>query len=184
VDGELYWAPLISAHCGARAEEILQLLGTDISNGWISFQITRPGLQSIKSESSARRVPIQSNLVALGLPELARSAGSGRLFPGAARTKARGKLSEVFSKRFVYYRRKFFDAPRSLPDKDFHSFRGGAFTAMKRGGVSLETCQQVVGHDLDEVGMIHYYDGDTERMLRDAVETISIDISGVKRMFA
>ena len=35
VDDALFWAPLIAAHSGMRSEEILQLKGTDISDGWI-----------------------------------------------------------------------------------------------------------------------------------------------------
>jgi integrase len=182
-DDALYWAPLISAHCGAREEEILQLLGSDVDGRWIRFRITRPEAQSIKSEASVRKVPMHSNLVALGLPELARRAGSGRIFPAVSRSAARGKLSETFTKRFIYYRRKYLGHPWNLPNKVFHSFRGGASTALLRAKVPLETVQQIVGHDSDDVTIVYYYDGDTEAMLRDAVEKIRIDVSGVKRLF-
>ncbi len=113
-DDALFWAPLIAAHTGMRAEEILQLKGTDIVEGWIHVQISDPSSQTAKNEPSLRRVPLHSNLEAVGLPELARRAGPGRLFPKVKRSAARKKLSETFSKRFHYYRRKHTGAPWNL----------------------------------------------------------------------
>jgi integrase len=183
LDDALFWAPLIAAHSGMRAEEILQLKGTDIADGWIHVRITDPATQSAKTAPSLRQVPIHSNLAALGLDELARRAGSGRLFPRVKRSAARSKLSETFSKRFGYYRRKYHETPHDLPNKDFHSFRHGALTTMVNAGETLETGQQILGHESDEVTIVHYYDGATERMLRRAVEKIVIDVSGVIRVF-
>lgn len=125
--------------------------------------------------------PLQSD--GSRLEELARRVGSGRLFPRVKRSAARNKLSETFSKRFGYYRRKYHNEPHKVPNKDFHSFRGGALTTMVNAGETLETSQQILGHESDEVAIVHYYDGATERMLRNAVEKIAIDVSAVARPF-
>ncbi len=99
----LVWATIIAVFTGARMEEILQLKVAD-------FEMTDAGLvmhiragtnQTLKTKNSARRLPIHSRILELGLADLIehrRIQGERYLFPDLERTST-AKSSRPSSRR-------------------------------------------------------------------------------------
>ncbi len=85
--------------------------GTDDGVPFVAVQ-NELGSQSLKTINSLRRIPLHQALIDLGLPqlvELRREQGMSRLFPEMNRSKSKGTLSAIMSKRFGYYIRKHAD---------------------------------------------------------------------------
>ncbi|MDB5512309.1 MAG: hypothetical protein JWR08_1792, partial [Enterovirga sp.] len=123
-DGK-FWIPLISLFSGMRLGEIVQLLVSDIKTeaGVTYFDIDREegDDKTIKTASSRRRVPVHSNLIALGFGRYleARQGGASRLFPEIGKG-ADGYYSHNFSKWWGRYTR---ETKIRAPKTAFHSFR-------------------------------------------------------------
>jgi hypothetical protein len=156
----LFWAPLLALFAGLRMEEALQLRTDDFSselgvayiNVWISEEHQR-----LKTESAQRQVPIHSTLLDLGLlhlVELRRSAGRGRIFTYLERGKNKGKLGEIFSKRFTHYRRrhKIYKAVQ-----DFHGFRTEFQTRLTHARVAGHTRSYLMGHEITDITHKNYF---------------------------
>lgn len=147
IKDERYWLPLIAVYSGLRQEEIAQLHIDDIRHiegSWV-FDINAKPPRKLKNRNAVRKVPIHSQLIALGLMQLVnerKSAGEAFLFdftPGGADQR----LGHAFSKWFTRYRR---DVGLYRKGLDFHSFRHTATTLMQRAGVPISAIDELTGH--------------------------------------
>jgi integrase len=87
-DTALPWCAAIALYTGARLEEIAQLTTADFreeaANGarvWC-IDIHNGGENKLKNDSSARLIPVHSELVRLGLLDYVKALPKGPLFPG------------------------------------------------------------------------------------------------------
>jgi integrase len=145
-----YWFPLISLFSGARRTEIAQLKVGDVRQGeagiWFFDFSDRGQDQRLKNESSARSVPIHSELIRLGLLDYV----AGR----ARKTDATAPLWEGFdapvdpktkawSKWFGRYLGEHVVHHTS---KTFHSFRHTFKRACREAGIGEEIHHALTGH--------------------------------------
>ncbi len=148
-----FWGPLIAAHLGVRAGEVVQLSIDDFQFDplhKIWFVAIR--LQFAKNRNSVRTLPLHQGLIDLGLIdyiERVRSLGGTQLFPHRDYTTA--TLSRDPSKRVSENFAKLL-AARGLEDPDlvFHSFRHMVVSALHDAGVSLAEAMQICGHEAME----------------------------------
>lgn len=145
-----YWLPIISLYSGARLGEIAQLFIEDIRQDrgvWI-FHITPEGAtddKSVKTEGSARVVPVHPELIRLGLLDYhaeQKTAGETRLFPTAERdTRGHfGEPSRFFGRYFEKIGVKVDNTTK------FHSLRHGVTDAFRRAGYLDEEFGMLLGH--------------------------------------
>jgi integrase len=95
-----------------RLEEIAQLRTADVrevaANGatvWV-IDVHNGGENKLKNETSARLIPIHSELVRLGLLDYVKALPKGPLFPGLTRRESKGgkigaRIGELFRKKLV-----------------------------------------------------------------------------------
>ena len=187
-EGEpLYWAPLIAMYAGLRLEEICQLrvrdFGTDDGVPFVAVQ-NELGSQSLKTINSLRRIPLHKALIDLGLPDLVekrREQGMSRLFPDMNRSKSKGTLSAIMSKRFGYYIRS-----RGIKDEglDFHALRTEFLVRLTRARVPDHVRKGLMGHEQTDVTHANYFRaGETMSSLKDYIDRNDIDHSGVLSPF-
>lgn len=147
IKDERYWLPLIAVYSGLRQEEIAQLHLDDIrrvEEFWI-FDINAKPPRKLKNRNAVRKVPVHTQLIALGLMKLVserKEAGQTFLFdftPGGADQR----FGHAFSKWFTRYRRDVGQYRKGL---DFHSFRHTATTLMQRAGVPISAIDELTGH--------------------------------------
>lgn len=107
-----YWMPVIGLYTGARPREICQLnpqcdWGEEEGIHYLQFDQHTPAGRGVKKTvktGEARRVPLHSELVRLGLPaylERLKTNGADRLFPGARIKK--GNPFEVAGEAFTEF---------------------------------------------------------------------------------
>lgn len=102
----LFWAPLIAVYAGLRMEEICQLRVRDFGkeDGILHLAVQNEvATQLVKSDAGFRKIPLHRALIDLGLPQLVdmrKQQGMSRLFPNVPRSKSKGTLSAIMSKRF------------------------------------------------------------------------------------
>ena len=168
-----YWIPLLGLFTGARLGELCQLRVIDVVNdeGIDLMRLTDEGeLQSIKSDSGHRSVPLHSELLRLGFLDYVatiKATGADSLWP-ALRLRE-GKPSGFYSNWFGTYR-KGLGLTGDYPD--FHCFRHTVRPLMRRAGYSPSTMDKITGHATGgSVGTI-VYDSFTLLELQQAVETI------------
>jgi len=155
----LFWAPLLGELAGLRLEEALQLrvqnFKTDERIPYIAIDMT-DAAQHLKNETSERNVPLHRHLIDLGILDLVASLkakGMKPLFPSQSRGATKNRMSENFSKRFTYYR---LTNGVYEPGMDFHSFRTGFQSRLKRQEVPKEIRQELMGHKRDAIIDVHY----------------------------
>jgi len=181
---DFYWGPLIALWTGARAEEIASLECRQIRQErgvWII------GIEKGKTENAARKVPIHSKLLGLGLVEYRDAiseAGHKRLFPHLVDGKNgyRKNMCRIFGVHL--------DSPEvdiKDPLKVFHSFRHTAITKLTSENVNDGLKKALVGHDIDSKDTAHdgYIHGAalTLQALRDAIEKLdfpTVDASALQ----
>lgn len=174
-DGYRFWTPLLALYTGARANEIAQLLVTDIKkmNGidCISIMdldddvdddepVAIPGeekpIKSVKTAASRRLVPIHPKLVEVGFlsfVEHMKEQGAQRLFPelkysevgGYGRNVSRN-FGEVTKKLDLWVERK----------KVFHSFRSTFNGRLMKLGTPQELREFLLGHANDSMNVRAY----------------------------
>lgn len=145
-----YWLPYLAAYSGARLGELSQMLTSDVRQHhgvWI-LHITPEGSQdkSVKTDGSARVVPLHSRLIELGFLKYHAAVverGETQLFP-ELEPDTRGHLSRTPSRFFAGY----FKDIRVKVDRsrNFHSFRHTATDAFRRAGYLDEQFNMLLGH--------------------------------------
>jgi integrase len=142
--GSIYWLTILGLHTGARLGELLQLIRSDIqvSDGIEFITITNEGGRRLKTESSRRRVPIHSQLKALGFIDWARKKNGG-LFAELLPTVADSQLSKEPSRDLM----RLVRAAGIKDDlKTFHSFRHTFKDTCREVGVEEAIGDAMTGH--------------------------------------
>ena len=151
-----YWFPLISLFSGARRTEIGQLKVSDVRQGeggiWFFDFSDRGEDQRLKNESSARSVPVHSELIRLGLLDYV--AGRARTTEATAPLWAGFEppvdpKTKAWSKWFGRYLGEHVVDHRS---KTFHSFRHTFKRGCREAGISEEIHHALTGHSGGGVG--------------------------------
>ncbi|MBB06129.1 MAG: hypothetical protein CML03_11530 [Pseudooceanicola sp.] len=186
-DEPLFWCPLIAMYAGLRLEEILQLRVNDFYSdaGIMAVRVQNEiGSQEVKSENGFRSVPLHRALIDIGLPELValrRQQGLSRLFPHIERSKSKGTLSAIMSKRFGYYTES-----RGIkkPGLDFHALRTEFHVRLARAKVPDHVRKGLMGHEQTDVTHKNYYRlGETIEALKEYVDLNDINHYGVRSPF-
>jgi integrase len=176
-ESALPWVSRIGAYTGARLEEIAQLTAADIrdvpANGATVtvLDIHNGGNNTLKNESSARLVPVHSELVRAGLLDYAKALPEGSpLFPGLKRRESKGgkvgaRLGELFRKRLVV-----LDIKR--PGLCFHSLRHTVAGRLEAAGVSQTDAARCLGHAISGESYGTYSTGPGLKRLAAVVEAI------------
>ena len=169
--GWKYWTPLLALYTGGRANEIAQLLVSDIITiGNIPcisitdledededepFKVPSKHIKNVKTASSRRWVPIHPKLVELGFLkyiEDLKEQGSTKLFelPYVKESGYGRKVSRSFSERTdklgIHIKRK----------KVFHSFRSNLNGTLMRLGMPTEPREFIMGHKNDSTNVGSY----------------------------
>lgn len=172
-----YWGTLIGIYTGARLNEIASLTPNDIreENGIWYFDINdKDEMKRLKTNAAMRRVPIHSNLIALGFLDYVdsiKSIGTAdiRVLHNLTYSEKEGwgrKLGRWFNTTFL--------ENRGIKKKglSFHSLRHTAITTMRRAGIERPIVQAIVGHEPDGVTEEVYTHGYDLSQLQTAIEAI------------
>lgn len=168
-----FWTPLIALTSGARVSEIAQLRPCDIrQDGDIWYiDISLEGGRRLKNRSSKRRTPVHSQLVRLGLPELAARQEKARaplLLPGVPKP-IQGSPSHGLTK---WMREDV--GPRLIPDRalgqGWHSWRHCLQDLSRVAGNPDSVTDRIAGRTPEGTG--GRYGAYGLEMLRDALEKI------------
>ena len=103
--------------------------------------------------------------------------GGGRLFPDMTRGKWKQKLSENFTKRFTYDRRR---RGAYFKEVDFHSFRYDFNTMLVRKGVPERQRSYLMRHEAETITDKVYFGGFVPSELHEMLNRMQIDISGIR----
>jgi integrase len=152
-ESALPWVAAVALYTGARLEEIAQLKTSDVreegANGATVtiIDVHNGGSNKLKNESSARFIPVHSELVRAGFLDYVKALKAGPLFPGLVRRESKGgklgaRLGELFRKKLVALKLK-------RDGLCFHSFRHTVATALRRASVLQEDAARVLGHAVE-----------------------------------
>lgn len=144
--------PLIALYTGARLEEICQLHLDDIHevDGIWVLDINNKGEKNVKSQTSARLVPVHSKLIELGMIKYCKillNQGQERLFPELNKGKKgySAQAGRWFNDR---YKGKM-GVVSTL--KSFHSFRHTMIDQLKQKGTIEYNIKALAGHKNDSI---------------------------------
>lgn len=141
-----YWGAILGHFTGARLGELCQLRSGDIhmKQGRLVLTITDEGDdQRLKTQHSARTVPVHPELARLGFPEFVerqRKAKQVRLFP-EQKQDGNGEFKEA-SKAFS----NFVRGVGVEGAGGFHRFRHAAHDYARRAGFTAEQYKPLFGH--------------------------------------
>jgi integrase len=149
-ESALPWVALIALYTGMRLEEIAQLTTADVrevaANGatvWV-IDVHNGGENKLKNETSARLIPVHSELDRLGLLDYVKALKAGPLFPGLTRRESKGgkvgaRVEELFRKKLVTLKLK-------RDGLCFHSFRHTVAGRLDAAGVPQSDAARILGH--------------------------------------
>jgi integrase len=149
-DTALPWVALIALYTGARLEEIAQLTTADVREEGVNggrfwcVDVHNGGDNKLKNETSARLIPVHSELDRLGLLDYVKALPKGPLFPGLTRRESKGgkvgaRVGELFRKRLVALGLK-------RDGLCFHSFRHTVAGRLEAAGVPQSDAARILGH--------------------------------------
>lgn len=185
-----YWVPLLGLYTGARQSELCQIRTEDIvdtpeglelhilSDGEDGAQ-GLPGT-TLKTESSNRRLPIHSDLIALGFKDYwvdMKAKGHKVMFPDIRRVPNKS-AGEYFSDWFLVYRRQQGITRRWI---DFHAFRHTASTRLTDAGIPDSVADYLTGHSGTSRGSARRYKAMQE--VRPALERLQYPELKLKRVY-
>jgi hypothetical protein len=176
-DEAAFWLPLLALLTGARLNELAPLTASDITSdeatGIVSIKIKEELEQGrrLKTEGSARIVPVHSELIRIGFrrftQETERSSGpEGRLFP-LLKPGSKDGFGEAWSKWFGRYKRGLGITNKASV---FHSFRHGFKDALRRARVSEDVNDALTGHSAATIGRSY---GAKDMVRRFGLETLA-----------
>jgi integrase len=174
-----FWVPLLALYTGARRDELAQLLVADVREvaGVLVLDLNDEGEdgsdagKSLKTEASRRKVPVHTQLIALGFREFVearRLTGESRLFPDVKRN-ANGRWGDAVGKWFTRWRRDCGVTSKAQP---MHALRNTVVTALLEAGVSRDVVKAVVGHEDDDITSGLYRAAPSPALMRAAVERL------------
>jgi len=144
-----YWIPLLCRYTGARLNEMAQLTHSDIEcseDGIYCIHVRRGDGQTVKTDSSLRRIPVSEHLIALGFLEFVNSS-KGALFPDIPRGTY-GKASSAFSR---WWSKRVKSKGISIA-QPAHAFRHAFKTEMRALGVADSISDAITGHSAKTEG--------------------------------
>ncbi len=147
----LYWMPLLMAYTGARREELAQLLVSDVKEieGIWCLDLREGEAQSLKTSSSRRKVPLHSDLMALGFLDYLRALPSdGRAFPKLKMHKANG-YGHAVGRMWSRYLDNIGVSSDASPS---HGFRHTFKTLCRESQIPGEVHDWITGHASGSVG--------------------------------
>jgi integrase len=175
----LPWIVRIAAYSGMRLEEICQMMTTDIEtrgmNGGsvLCFNVHNGDTDHhLKTDSSARVVPVHSELVRTGLLDyMSALPKAGPLFPGLVRRTSKGnkvgaRAGELFGKLLIR-----LDIKKA--GKVFHSWRHNVSESLERAGISETDVARILGHSIPGLSFGVYSSGPGLARLKVVVEAIT-----------
>jgi integrase len=179
-----FWLPLLALFTGARQAEIGGLRASNITKDEATgtplmyiVRNTRAG-RRLKTKSSARAIPIHSQLVELGFLQFVakrrREGADAWLFPRISPETGRAGI-KAWSKWFGRYLRDSVGVKDTA--KVFHSFRHGVKDALRRARVDYELREALVGHSHGNTVSGGY--GAAEMLARWGVEALQEAISKI-----
>lgn len=184
------WGAVLGLYTGARVSEIAQAELADFveRDKVLCLSINASGTgKSLKTESSARLVPLHPDLLALGLPaRLAalRAAGVRRFFGERGQSKTNGAGSWL-SKAWSYYLARRGVSGDESGKKGFHSFRKTITQRLQDAQVTAEYRAALLGHDL---GDVHHADYSRPPMISELAQILTrnyspgLDIEALRRL--
>jgi integrase len=164
------FVPILSVAAGLRLEEAASLRVADLKteDGIPYVDLTVTPERSLKSASSARRVPLHSLILRAGLLDYAATVPQdGRLFP-ELKKGIHGQYGRVLSK---WWRRYAVARRITSPLKTFHSGRHSFRLGCRTAGVSMETANFLMGHATPGIGA-RYGGPPPVKVLAEAVESL------------
>lgn len=185
VGDPLFWAPLMARLMGLRMQECLQLSPEDFGVDMGIHYVTVRNVDGnhVKKKSSERRLPIHPELIRIGLVklvEIRRQEGLPKIFPHLTRGRAKGKLSENFTKTFGYYRRT---NDVYWPGLDFHALRTTFHNDLLNDNKSDAIRRRLMGHAPQDEGEKSYAQGLSIESLLERLASVDIDLSMIKSPF-
>jgi integrase len=185
-----YWLPLLGLFTGAREAELCQMHLNDVlkdveTNIWY-FDFNQNEEKRLKTDESARRVPIHSVLIRMGFLDyvsIQKKTNRKLLFPDAIRSN-NGEFS-AFSKWFGRYRKKNGVVGSLKRRTDFHSFRHTIQQDLFEKGAREHFVNEIIGHSKagSSEGVRTYYNRAQLKELQKTIERfkVGIDLSKIKR---
>lgn len=169
-----YWLPVLALYTGCRIEELGQLSIDNVrTQGDIIYLDINPfgDGQSIKSQSSLRRVPLHKDVIGFGFMEYVASIaakGYQDLFPHIQSRCT--KRTAAFSKWVNRYLRK--DCGIDDSRKVFHSFRHTFKDACREARIPKDQHDALTGHSMGSNVGDRYGNGYNLETLNDAIQKI------------
>lgn len=146
-----FWVPALALYSGARAGELCQLDAADVEidgdRAFLDFSVFDPDTgiryedKRLKTEASARVVPVHRDLIAAGFLEFVKQRKGGRLFPELT-LGTKGNYTHTLSKWFGRFKKK---VGLTQPSLVLHSFRHGFRDACRTAQIPEETAQALGG---------------------------------------
>jgi integrase len=167
----LPWLTLLGLYTGARIEELAQANVADVrqEHGITVLHVHAKNGNRLKSESSARLIPLHSAVIKAGfLRYVAALPKTGRLFPGLkGRASSGGRLGKNVGESFGRWRKRLGLTREQLA---FHSLRHNTTEALERAGVHETDAARVLGHRLRNVTFGTYSKPQLERVAKTVEE--------------
>ena len=171
------WGAVLGLYTGARVSEIAQAEVADFieRDKMLCLSINASGLgKSLKTERSARLVPLHPDLLALGLPDrlaTLRAAGVRRFFGERGTVSKTNGAGSWLSKAWSYYLARRGVSGDESGKKGFHSFRSTLTQRLQDAQVPAERRAALLGHDLADVHYTSYSRKPTIQELAETLET-------------
>lgn len=179
-----FWVPAIALYTGGRLNEPCQMSAVDIGEEggvhYLDFTKYDPDTgrliadRSLKTDESARKVPIHADLIAAGFLDFVadvRRRGGGRLFPEREQGPD-GLYSHAFTK---WWGRSLDRLGLTSPALTFHGFRHGFKDVCGDCGIPEGTAEALGGWAAKSVAARY---GDRTRLAHLARESAKIDFDG------
>jgi integrase len=172
------WIPRIMAYTGCRMGEAAQLRKVDVRQEqgvWVFDFNEESEKKNLKTDGSARLVPIHPRLIELGVLRFVEPCDEEFLFPERVRyteNEIRGNVDRL-SKQLNRWLR---GAGVTDPRKSFQSFRGTLATRLKDLGIPEYQIAEIVGHENDNITSGRYGKRTNLATLLDVIGKLSLPV--------
>ncbi len=165
----LFWLPLLMLLAGLRREEAAQIKFKDLGEiqGIACIQVREGSGQTLKTEFSARNIPISDELRRLGFMEFVqdrKSKGGEFLFKDCQPSGKFQRRGEVVGKAFGRYLRKIGIKD---PMHSMYSLRHDFASALTHVGVDGCLVDRLMGHSTGRLAFDRYASGLEKKLLEE-----------------
>ena len=163
-----YWLPLLALYTGARANELCQLLISDVyeEDGIIVLDINDEQNKKTKTINANRKVPVHKDLITLGFSdyiETVKKRHEPKLFPALKPDRHKDsarKISRFFNESYKGSNGLLdycgIKKHTSIGKKVFHSFRHTFINQWKQQRLDSSILKQIVGHSGSDLTLDTY----------------------------